>query len=206
MFGAEVSRVSGEPAPIPAYLTDKRLKIRISKLPERVRERLYRKGYVGLMVGNTLTWTNYDLDKPFIRVSLNPVLRGLIERAEGGARKIEVKILYNKHYWAIKYGKDEGLRDRRKHPILHRERQGTTTRIYKDFKGTNTAKRTNYAPTNIRVLEKEVGVVKKEKSKLKHLLDLEHENMPIQLDLWGNEIIFRGKGQTTLYGYPRPEA
>jgi hypothetical protein len=40
MFGAEVSRVSGEPAPIPAYLTDKRLKIRISKLPEKVREML----------------------------------------------------------------------------------------------------------------------------------------------------------------------
>jgi len=79
--------VSGEPAPIPAYLTDKRLKIRISKLPERVRERLYRKGYVGLMVGDTLTWTNYDMDKPFIRISLNPVLRGLIQRAEGGARK-----------------------------------------------------------------------------------------------------------------------
>jgi hypothetical protein len=53
------------------------------------------------------------------------------------------------------------------------------------------------------VLEKGVGVVKKEKSKLKHLLDLEHENMPIQLDLWGNEVIFRGKGQTTLYGYPK---
>jgi hypothetical protein len=106
MFGAEVSRVSGEPAPIPAYLTDKRLKIRISKLPEKVREMLHRKGYVGLMVGNTLTWTNYDMDKPLIRISLNPVLRGLIQRAEGGARKIEVKILYNKYYWAIKYEKD----------------------------------------------------------------------------------------------------
>jgi len=131
--------LSGEPAPIPAYPTDKRLKIRISKLPEKVRERLYRKGYVGLMVGNTLTWTNYDMDKPFIRVSLNPVLRGLIQRAEGGARKIEVKILYNKYYWAIKYEKDL---ERWKHPILHRERQGTTTRIYKDLKGANTATRT----------------------------------------------------------------
>jgi hypothetical protein len=30
--------------------------------------------------------------------------------------------------------------------------------------------------------------------------------MSIQLDLWGNEVIFRGKGQTTLYGYPRTEA
>ena len=33
--------MSGESAPIPAHLTDKRLKIRISKLPEKVRERLY---------------------------------------------------------------------------------------------------------------------------------------------------------------------
>jgi hypothetical protein len=30
-------------------------------------------------------------------------------------------------------------------------------------------------------------------------------NIPIQLDLWGNEVIFKGKGQTTLYGYPRPD-
>jgi hypothetical protein len=51
-------------------------------------------------------------------------------------------------------------------------------------------------------LEKDIGVIKKEKSKLKHILGLEHGNIPIQLDLWGNEVIFRGKGQTTLYGYP----
>jgi hypothetical protein len=144
MFGAEVSRVSGEPAPIPAYLTDKRLKIRISKLPEKVREMLHRKGYVGLMVGNTLTWTNYDMDKPFIRISLNPVLRGLIQRAEGGGRKIEVRILYNKYYWAIKYEKDLDMDG---NIILHRERQGTTTRIHKDFKRTNTTKR-NILRTN----------------------------------------------------------
>jgi hypothetical protein len=42
-------------------------------------------------------------------------------------------------------------------------------------------------------LEKEIGVIKKEKSKLKHLLGIEHGNIPIQLDLWGNEVIFRGK-------------
>jgi hypothetical protein len=41
---------------------------------------------------------------------------------------------------------------------------------------------------------KEIGIVKKEKSKTKHLLGLKHINIPIQLDLWGNEVIFRGKG------------
>jgi hypothetical protein len=46
---------------------------------------------------------------------------------------------------------------------------------------------------------KEIGVVKKEKSKIKHLLGLKHVNIPIQMDLWSNEVLFRGKGQTTLY-------
>jgi hypothetical protein len=63
-----------------------------------------------------------------------------------------------------------------------------------------------YALTTIKGIEKEIGVIKKEKSKLRHILGIEHGNIPIQLDLWGNEAIFRGKGQTTLYGYPRPEA
>ena len=62
-----------------------------------------------------------------------------------------------------------------------------------------------YTLTNIGGIEKEIGVVKKEKSKLKHILGIEHGNIPIQLDLWGNEVIFRGKGQTTLHGYPRYE-
>jgi hypothetical protein len=195
--------VSGEPAPIPAYLTDKRLKIRLNKLPEKVRERLYRMGYVGLIVGNTLTWTNYDMDKPFIRISLNPVLRGLIQRAEGGARKIEVKILYNKYYWAIKYEKDLEMDGN----ILYfiESAKELLPGYIKTSKGLILPREIYYALTNIRGLEKEIGVVKKEKSKLKHILGIEHGNIPIQLDLWGNEVIFRGKGQTTLHGYPRYE-
>jgi hypothetical protein len=195
--------VSGEPAPIPAYLTDKRLKIRLNKLPEKVRERLYRMGYVGLIVGNTLTWTNYDMDKPFIRISLNPVLRGLIKRAEGGARKIEVKILYNKYYWAIKYEKDLEMDGN----ILYfiESAKELLPGYIKTSKGLILPREIYYALTNIRGLEKEIGVVKKEKSKLKHILGIEHGNIPIQLDLWGNEVIFRGKGQTTLHGYPRYE-
>ena len=63
-----------------------------------------------------------------------------------------------------------------------------------------------HTQTNIKGLEKEIRVVKKERSKLRHILGLEHGNIPIQLDLWGSEVIFRGKGQLTLYGYPRTEA
>jgi hypothetical protein len=163
MFGAEVSRVSGEPAPIPAYLTDKRLKIRISKLPEKVRERLYRKGYVGLMVGNTLTWTNYDMDKPFIRVSLNPVLRRIIERAEGGARKIEVKILYNRYYWVIQYKKKNLQMDGN---ILYFMESAKELRpgYIKTSRGLILPREIYYALTNIKGLEKEIGVVKKRRN------------------------------------------
>jgi hypothetical protein len=46
---------------------------------------------------------------------------------------------------------------------------------------------------------KEIGVVRKQKPKL------EHSNITIQLYLWGNKVIFRGKGQTTPYGYPKAE-
>jgi hypothetical protein len=52
---------------------------------------------------------------------------------------------------------------------------------------------------------REISLIKKEKSKLRHTQVIKHGNIPIQLDLWGNEVIFRGKGQTTLYGYPRPD-
>jgi hypothetical protein len=60
-----------------------------------------------------------------------------------------------------------------------------------------------YALTNIRGIEKEIDINKKEKSKPKHILGIGHGNISIQLDLLGNEVIFRGKGQTTLHGYPR---
>jgi hypothetical protein len=78
-------------------------------------------------------------------------------------------------------------------------------RYIKTSKGLVLPREIYNAPTNVKGLEKEIGVIKKESSKLKHILGLEHGNIPIQLDLWGNEVIFRGKGQTTIYGYPRPE-
>jgi hypothetical protein len=59
--------------------------------------------------------------------------------------------------------------------------------------------------SSIKGLEREIGVIKKEKSKLKHMLGIEQGNTPIQLDLWRSEVIFRGKGQLTLYGCPKPE-
>jgi hypothetical protein len=40
-------------------------------------------------------------------------------------------------------------------------------------------------PREIRyTTSKEIGVIEKKRPKLKHLLGLEHRNIPIQLDLW----------------------
>jgi hypothetical protein len=37
---------------------------------------LHRRGEVALIVGDSLSWARYDLDKPFVRITPNPVLRG----------------------------------------------------------------------------------------------------------------------------------
>jgi hypothetical protein len=46
--------------------------------------------------------------------------------------------------------------------------------------------------------------LRKEKSKTKHILGLKTHQHSNTARLVGNEVIFRGRGQTTLYGYPRP--
>jgi hypothetical protein len=71
----------------------------------------------------------------------------------------------------------------------------TTAKINKTSKGPILPREIYHTLTNIKSLEKE-------KSKPRHILGIEHGNIPTQLDLWGNEVIFRGKGQTKLYGYP----
>jgi hypothetical protein len=45
---------------------------------------------------------------------------------------------------------------------------------------------TTWQYPNIKGIENEIGVIKKEKSKLRHVLGIEHGSIPIQLDLWGN--------------------
>jgi hypothetical protein len=104
---------------------------------------------------------------------------------------------------AIKYEKDTDMHGNTLYPI--ESSKEPLPRYIKTPKEPILPRETHHTPTNIKGIEKETGVVKKEKSKLKHILGIKHGNIPIQLDLWGNEAIFRGKGQTTLYGFPRPE-
>jgi hypothetical protein len=59
-------------------------------------------------------------------------------------------------------------------------------RTYKTLKGLILPREVYHILTSIKGIEKEIGVIKKEKSKLRHILRIEHGNIPIQLDLWGN--------------------
>jgi hypothetical protein len=65
-------------------------------------------------------------------------------------------------------------------------------RTYKTSRGLILPREIYYALTNIKCLEKKIGVRTK-RSKPKHILGIEHRNIPIQPDLWGNEVIFREK-------------
>jgi len=63
-------------------------------------------------------------------------------------------------------------------------------RTYKTSRGLILPTELYYALTNIKDLEKKIGVRTK-RSKQKHILGIEHRNIPIQLDLWSKEVIFR---------------
>ncbi len=60
------------------------------------------------------------------------------------------------------------------------------------------------ALTDIEGMKEELGEIRKYRPLIKDILGLQHTNIPIQLDLWGREVFFRGSGQTTIYGLPRP--
>jgi len=110
-----------------------------------------------------------------------------------------VGVSCNKHYWVIHYRSDVEVGGEMLFFI-----EGSRELLpgyVETSKGLILPREIYHALTNIEGLEEEIGVIRAEKSKIKHLLGLQHVRI-IQLDLWGNEVVFRGKGQTTLYGYP----
>jgi hypothetical protein len=52
-------------------------------------------------------------------------------------------------------------------------------------------------------IEREISLIKKEKSKPRHTLGIKHGNIPIQLDLWGNEVIFQEKRTNNTIWIPK---
>ncbi len=60
------------------------------------------------------------------------------------------------------------------------------------------------ALTSMDGLREELGGIRVYRPIVKELLGLPHAKIPIQLDIWGREVVFRGRGQTTLYGHPVP--
>ena len=138
-----------------------------------------------------------------MRISLNYTLRRMIERIEeGGNKKITVGVSWNKHYWAIHY--KTGMEMDGNILFFIEGSRELLPGYVKTSKGIILPREIYHTLSSMDGIVKETGVVMKEKSKTKHLLGLKHINIPIQLDLWGNEVIFRGKGQTTIYGCPMP--
>jgi hypothetical protein len=62
---------------------------------------------------------------------------------------------------------------------------------------------TNPGLTRSQTHQRKSRIKRKERPKTQHILGIERGNIPIQLDPWGNEVIFKVKGQTTPYGYPK---
>jgi hypothetical protein len=79
----------------------------------------------------------------------------LIQRAEGGARKIEVKILYNRYYWVIQYKKKNLQMDGNILYFIESAKELLPGYI-KTSRGLILPREIYYALTNIRGLEKEV--------------------------------------------------
>jgi hypothetical protein len=83
----------------------------------------------------------------------------MIERAEGENKKIKAKTLYNKHYWAIQYEKNLQMGGN----ILFfiESAKELLPGYIKTSRGLILPREIYYTLTNIRGLEKEIGVIKR---------------------------------------------
>ncbi len=187
---------------IPACLTDKRLKIRFSRLPEGVKRRVGGGGEVELVLFSRVRrWCNHELDDGFVRVYITAFYYRLLSRL-CRERRLMVGVGETASGWQITYGDGEELSSN----ILYFLEDSTALLpgYVKTSRGRIMPIEFYQALTSIDGLEKELGRIRKYRPLVKDILGLQHSNIPIQLDLWGREVIFRGKGQTTLYGHPIP--
>ncbi len=188
------------PTLIPACLTDKRLKIRFSRLPEGVKRRVFDGGEVELVLFNRVRrWCNYELDDGVVRVYITAFYHRLLSRL-CQERYLMVGVGETASGWQITYGDGEELDGN----ILYFLEDSTALLpgYVKTSRGRIMPIELYQALTGIDGLEKELGGIRVYRPIIKELLGLPHAKIPIQLDIWGREVFFRGKGQTTLYGHP----
>jgi hypothetical protein len=117
------------------------------------------------MLGSLLSWGRYELDDPFVRISLNYTLRRMIERIEGGGnKKIMVGVSWNRHYWAIHYRTDMEIDG----DILYfiEGSRELLPGYVKTSKGLILPREIYYALSSIDGMVKEIGVVRTEKQRL----------------------------------------
>jgi len=200
-------RVWAVPTLIPACLTDRRLKIRLSRLPERVRRRVSSatsRECELVFFGRVRTTTSYGIDGGYVRVYVPSFYFNLLVRLVRAeqAEKPLVGVEETADGWAITYR--EELDGATLYIVLGYlwESRALLSGFVKTSKGIILPMELYQALTNMDGLGEEIGKIKVYRPIVNDLLGMPHANIPIQLDLWGREVVFRGKGQTTLYGHP----
>ncbi len=159
-----------------------------------------------MLLGRVRTTTSYGIDGGYARVYAPSFYYNLLVRLVRAEReeKLFVGVEEAADGWAITYR--EGMDGATLYIVLGYlwESRALLNGFVKTSKGIILPMELYQALTNMDGLGEEIGKIKLYRPVINDLLGLPHANIPIQLDIWGREVIFRGKGQTTIYGYPRP--
>jgi len=157
-----------------------------------------------VLLGRVRTTTSYGIDGGYARVYAPSFYFNLLVRLVRAeqAEKPLVGVEETADGWAITYR--EELDGATLYIVLGYlwESRALLSGFVKTSKGIILPMELYQALTNMDGVGEEIGKIKLYRPVVNDLLGLPHANIPIQLDLWGREVVFRGKGQTTIYGLP----
>ena len=126
----------------------------------------------------------------------------MIERIEGeGNKKIIVGVSWNKHYWAIHYR--TGMEIDGDILFFIEGSRELLLGYVKTSKGIMLPREIYYALSSMDGMVKEIGVVKKEKSKIKHILGLKTHQYTNTIGLMGQRGNIQGKGTNNNIRMPK---
>jgi len=157
-----------------------------------------------VLLGRVRLTTSYGIDGRYVRVYAPSFYYNLLDRLARAEREEKplVGVEETADGWAITY--QEEMDEATLYIVLGYlwESRALLSGFVKTSKGIILPMELYQALTNMDGLGEEIGKIKLYRPIVNDLLGLPHANIPIQLDLWRREVIFRGKGQTTLYGHP----
>ena len=157
-----------------------------------------------MLLGRVRTTTSYGIDGGYARVYVPSFYYNLLARLVRAEREEKplVGVEESADGWGITYR--EEMDGATLYIVLGYlwESRALLRGFVKTSKGTIIPMELYQALTNMDGVGEEIGKIKLYRPIVNDLLGLPHTNIPIQLDLWGREVVFRGKEQTTLYGHP----